>query len=51
MPNDRTAHERAKAINAADQFWKRGQQVPVNILARLDSLGCDIQALEARYAA
>jgi len=45
-----TAHARAIAISAACQFWTRGQPVPLNILARLDSLGCDIQALEARYA-
>lgn len=50
MFQDHLAHLRALAINAADQFWKRGQPVPILVLARLDALDLDVQALEARYA-
>jgi hypothetical protein len=50
MFQDHIAHLRTLAINAADQFWKRGQPVPTLILARLNALGLDVRTLEARYA-
>lgn len=41
---------RALAVNAYEMLRKRGAAIPTTLLARLDALGVDIAALEARHS-
>lgn len=41
---------RLRATNTFAMLMKRGAPIPLTLLARLDALGVDIRALEARYS-
>lgn len=47
---DYLARGRALASNAAAVLLSRGEPLPLTLVARLNALGVDIAALEARYA-
>lgn len=44
------AQGRARAVNAYAMLRRRGAAIPNSLVARLDALGVDIQALQARHA-